>query len=174
LSNHRPGSVIWGALTSLRGPLRSSSISVSPALISDVMGGHRHHHPIETPGSSRLSLCSTHLPGSRGLALWHLSHSGVFPSHPLAGLGSILLFALPGQHEAASSPPALLFSPCFLIAVSTGPQNKRIRKTSAADNGESNMVRPGEGRVRSQGLCPQSAVVRNAMGNWAAFILPKD
>lgn len=57
-----------------------------------------------------------------------------------------------GEGAAAHAvPPALLphsgdFNFCFLIAVSTGPQNKSVRKTSAADNGEPGMVRlPGEG-----------------------------
>lgn len=47
---------------------------------------------------------------------------------------------------------------CFLVAVLTGPQNKPVRKTSAADNGELGMVRPPREAGTSGGLvgvgCP--------------------
>ena len=86
----------------------------------------------------------------------------------------------PGLPEHPASPPALLallpgssdLSFCFLIAVSTGPQTRPARKTSAADNGEPGMVGSLGEPVGSGELGFQGAVGQGGCRNW--IVLPGD
>lgn len=97
---------------------------------------------------------------------------------PSLGVGSVLPWLQArARPERPASPPALLallpgssdLSFCFLVAVSTGAQNRPARKTSAADNSEPGMVGSLGEPVGSGELGPQGAAGQGGCRNWTVL-----
>lgn len=99
---------------------------------------------------------------------WEVSSPGSKPEPGLSAQPPVPLALIPGSSDRSF---------CFLIAVSTGLQNRSARKTSTADNSEPGTVRSLGARGESwhrAGLAPKVQCVSGAVETGLCFCPPHD